>query len=753
MSAPPVPHEAGPPAAVPWIFAGGVPDDRTVEALASHGGMILLPAPADVVRYVNELSAALGSDLAGYGSPDTQAAAPEPLALTLPDGRTLVHTFTTSDAARAFAVSSGLMGPTDTLTYLTRPWTGGLRHLLASGAAGIVVDDGSPQRVECDRRTMAALLAGLDRERLARDATIHVVVSDGSAFVERDPDGLVHGFVYDCDQSADQITRRMLEHRSKLGVATRSTQAVLLEFFEAGVSRLDVNRWLPDARGYDRRDIERLLRSARDAEAARASARTDTSASPAAPAPEAPPATGLGRARRNEPTLLAKAAAQGAMPPVPPRHADDAASTAFFRQWQKKVVGKQVPSWRFVEAITHEGTLWAPRASAPADGLAWPVHVAFTDSDTGLTTSAVALYSSEATARRGLASGLGTASRVEKLSAVEAFRWLWACPLGAEQVLIDYGDEEGWIAFPIAWVRDGLYPLCHDLGDLGGVPRVAPGRLGQLNGVHALRPEVVRSFVAGWRTLVEPPATGGGLPVTVEHEGRRLLPVFSDAEGFFGFQSQRGGQSFTPAPAGAIPPFRRWLTAGPDIEGIVLDPGSRAPLVVGAAALAVFDACCDAGHYPMGPALVDRIGPLARAGSLQASALALVLAEIPVYWFDASARRKGGFSLLHVPNDPDTGVLFTSEDRARLYITANADAIDRQAMREASSGSTMTAYGWPQQWATSPWVLMADNFEVVAVDPEPDGSGGIRASGDVVRLVLDALNARLRPRVADFVWT
>jgi hypothetical protein len=168
-------------------------------------------------------------------------------------------------------------------------------------------------------------------------------------------------------------------------------------------------------------------------------------------------------------------------------------------------------------------------------------------------------------------------------------------------------------------------------------------------------------------------------------------------------------------------------------------------------ALLVLELWAARGSAPDPTALLREARFRMREGTLSLAAVARLAAEVPEYWLGMLAPSEADITVLHMPGDAATGVLFTSEAGAREFFSANPPSAGATA-EAAATRTPITLVARPHQWSTSAFLVIAEEFDAVVVDPNPDGSGGLRLTGPAVQLVLDALSERLMPRVPGFAW-
>ncbi|MGE3844895.1 MAG: hypothetical protein AB7I50_25300, partial [Vicinamibacterales bacterium] len=425
-----------------------LPLDRLLSALETHQGVIFLADPSEVARYLDEAGTLASGDERQEGSL-AEAAPPRPLTITGADGLSSVCVFTHVEFARRYATSNALIVADDVLPYSRQPWSSGLRALLRNDVPSIVIDPGQTHERVVSRLPLVRLAAALDRPRLAGLPTLFAVVRERSIYVERLPSGERCVFVYDDQQLAAGARENIASRHLPMSVEPRATERLLSAMVEAGIARLVVNQGWPDRREYDSRDLA-LMKSLSGTVSAHAP-------SPSSEGAGAASTSSSGAAEHATPTeepsaLQVRAKAFAAHAPFAPPHRDDAAARAFFKTWQKKASAGTGEVWQFLEAMVYEGTFYVPRSPEPLHGLAWPQvsHVEQPDTTDG---TIVHLYSSEAAARRALADRPDAMQRVVRLSGLEAFRWVFAHPGDINDVVIDYGDAEGWLRFPAFWLR------------------------------------------------------------------------------------------------------------------------------------------------------------------------------------------------------------------------------------------------------------------------------------------------------------
>jgi len=721
-----------------------LPLEQLLSVLDEHQGVIFLADPADVARYLDEAQGTLTPQGESTGRL-ADAQPPRPLTVAAADGTVSVCVFTHVEFARRYATSHGLIATDDVLPYSRQPWSTGLRALLRNDVPSIVIDPGLSHERTVDRPSLVRLAAALDRPRLAALPALFAVVRERSIYVERLPSGERCVFAYDDEQLATGARENIASRQLPMGVEPRATERLLSAMVEAGIGRLVVNQGWPDRREYDSRDLALMKSLSARAVASQFPSSADGIEASATATPSGMPADRTTSAQ--EPSALqARARSRAADVPLAPPQDNDAAARAFFKAWQKKATAGTGEVWQFLEAMVYEATFYVPRSPEPLHGLAWPQVSHAMRQPENTESTIVHLFSSEAAARRALADRPEAMQRIVRLSGLEAFRWVFAHPADITDVAIDYGDADGWLSFPAFWLRDALFPMSHDLGDLSRVPRVALSRVGQLPGARGLKPEVVRALSQGWRALLGVRPLADGSTCLVGNGDRFHIPVFTDSDMFFAFQASRPDDRLVPEAAGNEPSFSRWLETD-GASGVVINPGSPAPILLDPLALLVLDVQCRENRHATVQDAVEAVKGLEARGVSRES-VAAIIAGLPSFWLALGAQPGGGTFMVHAPNDPDTGVLFSTGERLQQYLEANRDMVE-----QALGGTTEQLRTLCQlsRWPASPVGLLAEAFSAVSIDPRPDGSGGLRLDRQTLGLVLAHLDDFLCPRVPEFV--
>jgi len=711
---------------------------ETARELRDHE-LVVLPSPKDTVRFLKELSDGLGPGLERYGDVK-MADVPEPTLMgTQGADGFVVLVFTSDQLAREHAVAVGALDPDAAMMFSTRRWLPTLREFREDGFAGLIVDEGTAHRAALDRAAMERLWAALERDRFETAAELYVVARGSQIHVERRNDGFAHAFAYLDKDTALQALERLWAH-GPFDVVVRAKPALRDELRAGGVERLHVEHGFTHQHVCTREQFD-----------------PPPGGAPQPPDPAlATLATGDAEAAAAGGPTLVTLATSAPVPPAVEPPADDETSRRRFKSWQKRATARTIEVWQFVEALSYEVALWVSVSPEPYEGLRWPLTHKVHLQPENAPAVMVYLFTTEAAAAAFVAERPPEFRRLVRLSGIEAFRWIWAHPGGVSHVSVDYPDEAGWITFPVSWLRDALLPLGRTLGNLSKADRVALPRLGALPAARGLKPEVLRALVGGWKPLTSVKPADDGTRAPVELDGGRYLPVFTEAEQFFAFSSAHADRRLVPEPADRTAPFARWLEATRDLDGIVLDPAGPHPLPIDRTALLVLDACVELARFPGPGEFARRAAGHHAAGRLSEADLGRAAAEIPVLWMGLGPRPDDAAFVLHVPDDPDTGVLFTTEADAEAYLSAHGMGSAAQAVLDASAGdpsSGVRAVARPARWFASPLSVIEGGFERVVIDPAPDGSGGCRLGRAALVEATRYLRSVLQPRVDGFVWT
>jgi hypothetical protein len=431
-------------------------------------------------------------------------------------------------------------------------------------------------------------------------------------------------------------------------------------------------------------------------------------------------------------TLLARAREGAALPPVPaPRRTDDA-SRAFLAALEPRF-GTGMATWLFVETLMYEMDAHLQVDPKVYNGLRWPsFHQGPGD---GQPTTVFAFAGGD-TLRQALAERPESGTEGVALAAVEALRWIVAAPGYIEMLTFLGRLQDTGQARPVDLYLPALLPAAHHIGDLREVPAVALPRLGALPGGRALRPEAVRALVLGWRHLI-----GVKDGRTVQLDGQAWMPVASSEDAFFA-ALPRGARGGEPDPAGAEPPFLRWLMGLGGAAGLVLDPGGESPLKIESVDLLLLDRwSAHPERQPGAHEALTTVAKLLEDGAITPERAGRMAADFPFYWIGARAR-EAQREVLMFP-DTDALLLFTSEESARRYLGELATLGLGEGFAPAR-----VRFGW----AKNPFVMALAGYSEAWIDPaSPMTGGGLRLSSTALKAAVARLDETLKPRVPGFI--
>jgi hypothetical protein len=431
------------------------------------------------------------------------------------------------------------------------------------------------------------------------------------------------------------------------------------------------------------------------------------------------------------PPLLERTRLRTTLPPVAGPGRTDDASRAFWATIDKRF-SDRLPTWQVIEALAHEMDVHVQIDPQTQEGLRWPR--AYRLDDQPDRPSVVHLFVGADTFRDAVARRAPNNRTGIGLSGIEAIRWVVAAPVEVDFVAVVPRAQSVGSRMPVDSLLPALFPAMHHIDDLRQVPAVGLDRLGRLPGARALRPECVRALALGWRNLVAFKDQR-----TVKIDARAFKPVASSLDAFFA-SVPRDAWRVEADPAGKEPPFGRWLAQLGDAAGLVLDPGSGAPLTLEPIDLLVLDRW-SSGRQPVVTDVLWEVAKLLAAGTISAETAGRIAADFPVYWI---AVREAGerVELLMVPNT-DALCLFTSSDRAQRYV-------DKLVRAGLATGFVprRTRFGW----GTNPLVVALESFTEAWIDPEdPFAGGGLRLPREAVHAAVARLDETLKPRVPGFI--
>lgn len=648
-----------------------------------------------------------------------------------------VHVFTDADLARSRAEARGLVGPDDVLAH---------RHVAAGRCAfeclsgdisGMVIDEGSEREVALDRGQVSRLYALLGLEDFAALPVLHLVVREGTPALAR-PDGdRAEAYVYTMERMAAVGVVALQGSFPGATISEWRTRELLAELLLAGVTRLVVDAGLPTARWYEAEELSRMLRHAGGPDLTATAAGTCT--------------CGASSKATRGPSLL----------PVPPPGRDDAASRAALQDLRRSVVEETVTLWAYGERVAFDLDLYLPVAAERVEGLLWP-RIAPHPFEEGA--RVVPAFSEERRAREAW----GPDGYVH-LSGIEAFRWAWACPAGIDALLVDaHEGSETMTPFPVAICLGFLYPQLLEIPDLEEVDGVDLTRIGALPGARGLKPEVVRALVRRWKSLLAARSADGEDPPLVEHAGRRYLPAFTGPDAFFDHAS-RCPVDLRPVPAGSEAPFGTWLAGAAELDGVLLDPASEAPLPLDHTDLLVLERWCREGARPRGIDVVSQATRLLEAGRIGPLVAARIAADWPRYYAGVRCSAEG-VGLVTVPGR-DCCAVFTDKHYAAFYLEACRQmgwipgevALEPVTHRWRSSVFDRAAGLFGEGVWIDPLPFDGDPAEGLAALqravgdevrlPEPDEpvTRGLHLSGSMLEAALERIDEALAPRVPGFV--
>jgi hypothetical protein len=417
--------------------------------------------------------------------------------------------------------------------------------------------------------------------------------------------------------------------------------------------------------------------------------------------------------------------------PVPPPRLGDAVSTARFGTFWKHFSEGALSEQRMREVIWFEidlhcvadrsgHGLWLRCEPDPRGG-AWSVCRAF---------------SSSALAGRRLEESPGLTQRIHA-SGLEILRWLHAAPTPPERLLVDwYEGSPAWIELPVTLAASAVFPHFQHIEDLTAVERIALSRLGALPRTGGLRPQIARALLTGWRDLVGFTSA----PTPVSYAGGHWLPVFSDQRQAFAFAREH--RDFQPARAGAAPAFLEWLAAARDVDGLLLDSESAAPLPIDHTALLLLDGWgLAASEQPDGGALVAAVARQLAAGAIGPSLAARIVADWPRYHLVAPLHRISAGS---VP-EPERALVFSRIDDAEQLVALAAAG--RTTIVPADAEVLTILHGWGR----SVFHVIARAFAGALIDPTLTEDGqvadGLALDDTLVRTAAERVDTQLAPRI------
>ena len=598
----------------------------------------------------------------------TELGVPPGMALPSPDG-VLPMVFTDPQLAEAWVSAQPFAG---SLALERRATVEHLRDCLASDAAGVAFDEGAAHALRLSREALTRLYALLSIEQLAARGILQVVTDRGAMLVQPGADGAAEMLAYESTDAAAEGVLRLHELRPTIATQPCDVGALVAFAGSTGVARIVVDAALPTAR---------LLGVDELAAAAHAS----------------PP-----------PMVAASGIA------VPPAGRRDDDARALFESYRRSAAVDSLSAAEWIEALAFEIDLWVPAAGLPAGGRAWP-QIWPHPSEPGR--RVVHASTEESVARALVAANPPGERRLVHATGVELLRWIWACPAPIDALAIDaHTGTGGWAVAPSAWVLPAVYPLCHEVADLGHVTPVPVEGLGRLAGARGLKPEVVRALLAAWPRL----ACGDAI---VEHDGRHWL-----------------GAQVASSDLHATAPFTDWLAAARDVAGILLTTPDGRPLPLEHVDLAMLDAWVRLeGRQPDGGDLVVTTRRLLDAGRIPATLAARLVADWP-RWYLGLETDTGSAQLLTIPGRADCCALFSTAERAAAFLH------DHRA-RGVPIPCAMQPTPVLHRWDWSAFHTVRDEFACGWLDPEVGGDGGLLLDRTMMAAAIDRIVERLTPRL------
>jgi hypothetical protein len=685
------------------------------EVLAGLDGLLLIAPPGDTVRFFKDLDAALGPNRDRRVTVK-DAPPPRPHGMDTSEGFVL-FVFTDDRLAREYAVTKGIIAPDDVLSFLSKGAATVLFEVLVEQHAGIVIDSGAEHQLNLRRPAIARLYALLALADFAALPALHVVGVDGRPHLQPNPNGGQRAFVFQSKEVAAYGAPRLGQDGTAVPTVEVPTRTLLERLLQLGVTQIVVDPETPLLRSYERDDMLRMLELAGG----------DARAASSAPDPALQPEPGASDAAAR--TVVRRLA------PLRPPARDTEANHAAFESFRKRVDERSMTIWSYLDGLAFEFELWAMVHPRPVDGFTWPAIFADESDPNKVLAKA---FTRERDGRAAEAD-----ARLVSLSGLELMRWVWAAPKRIDQILINnFAASEGWVACPGYSVLSVVYPHFQDVKSLAAIDRVPLARLGTLPGARGLKVEVARALAAGWKELIALEDPGGAPPEPIEHDGRRWLPLFSEARAGLDFALKRRSASLQPSRPSAEPPFASWLVASRDVAGMLLDPEGPCPMPLEHTDLLVLD--CTArggGARPDGGAMAAAVGRLLAAGAISPRLAGQIVGDWP-QWFVLALPRDDGQAIATLP-DEDIYAVFSSEERARAY----ADGCN--ARHGGLEG--FVPHPVAHRWNFSVFNILRDGASGGCIDPGADLAGGVRVDGEAIAAAIERVGERLQPRVPGFV--
>ena len=700
------------------------------DALRETQELWVIPDPEDFLRYNQELTAAF--EAKGITRSD-DAAAPKLNGETTSDGF-MPRVFTNDDRARDWAVSAGLIAPDAAIELMTRSPQRFLYDSLSDGSAGWIVDDGALHKVTLTRRLLTQVYGLTILPDIAAMPTLHILMRANKVFAQGGEGEERVAFIFMSQQAADlgvKLTGEQLE-----GMASRElpTARLLQSILRASVTRLMVNPTFPAECAYTRPEITRL------AELAAATPAPAEESAPPAPSADSPAVETSGAPSPPiDPDVepVAWASRFPTRPAVPPAgRSDDESRRVFLGMWER-VNADAIPMFEYLRILGFNLDLYVGVLDKPVEGVAWPQPMEYTDQPGRLFVHA---YTMESKIQEKVAGRPPEEQRYLHLSNVEFLRWVWAAPKIMEDIFVDaFEGNDGQLQFPAKYALSMIYPHFLEIADVRAVPNVGLARMGQLQGARGLQAEVVKTLLQGWAQLFGTT----GMP-SIELDGRDYLAAFTSSDRFFAYESTQRDFAGAPVPAAEEPAFGAWLEATDGIDGILLDPGSEAQMLLEHTELLGLDLWSRKGHQPRGSDFVAAVAGRIEAGTMSPRTAARILADWPQYYLGIQTI-EGGANVLKMPGG-DILPIFTTVERLEAFI-------------EYYSGEGVLEGTWDpvsvsHKWTHSAFLQASRTYEDGAwVDPEPGPEhGGVHVGPEMLQHALERIDDQLKPRVPGFVW-
>jgi hypothetical protein len=658
---------------------------------------------------------------------------PDPIGIVVDDGSFGPYVFTETASAEAYARVHDYCDEGGLFYTLERSWTKGLHRFLMRGYGGMVIDPESGAEILMNRQTIAELFAQYTLQPFAELGRIHVALAAGEIHLQKSENSL-QAVVFDHDQAADFFKKKMHKQgHTQARVEKMAMKSFLHWLVESGVDELVVNPMLPDIRIYFGDDIAKMHRL-RDADGHAGAKAVETVPAEAPIAEEQPE-------EKEAPVPVAS----DRLPLVPRPSRTKEASRRFFMEWQRKFNLRLEEPWQLAETLAFDMDLYVPQAVAAPSGLSWPLTLPDPDPEASIAGARMTpVYSNEDAARRAVRDELFR--DYSALSGIEALRWIWSAPVPAESIAIDWPDATGWLKIPVEFGVPALFPAYYPIPNLKQVPAASLDQLGTLSGARALKPEVLHSLTRNWKAFLGVAIDKDSPLPTVTYESKSYLPLFSSQDAFLAYQPEAGAPPLTPMPSvrvqAGLPPYRTWLKATTEIDGVLLDPGCAKPL-----ALDHFDllflylrATKPDGVFKSG-VLIEAIESLLQKGTIDQRFAGRLAARWPSYFTWMQETPDGDEQPLSFQDDGSL-VVFSETDLAKAY----AEAYVRNGRLRPDRTRLVPRLG---RWNDNVFRSAREKRVGLWIDPAPavGATGGLRLDPGGIDAALEQLDEILAPRV------